>query len=162
EAVTQLYELANFMLHSYKHGKSMRRYRRAASKTRFFLALSLLMIALLVAGAVLFDIRSSSKAKPLNSKAEIKAVTGSLQTFYAPYFRFQDTGKWVLNSKESSNNKYVYHKYHGLQIQNQLIVYINQVPIPLHLAVSRALPVRLVNGSSFDVTSVSGHCGLTY
>jgi DNA repair exonuclease SbcCD nuclease subunit len=39
-----------------------------------------------------------------------------------------------------------------------MIVYINQDPIPLYTAVPRALPVRVVNNNSFQVTNVSSPC----
>jgi hypothetical protein len=140
----------------------MRRYRQAASRLRFFLAATVLLLVAIIAGAIIYDISRSDNTRPLNSKAQIKSITGSLRTFYSPYFRFQDTGKWVQNVKESSVNKYIYYKYNGLQIVAQLVVYVNQVPISLYLATSRVLPVRIVNSNSFDVTSISGPCGLTY
>src|SRR3954468_17361306 len=140
------------MWHAYKLGKSMRG-RRRASRLPAAVALIALALILLVVLAVLYDLRTSNSSSPIDSKAQSLPVTGSLQTFYLTYFRFQDTGKWVLNQQESNDSKYIYYKYRGLQIENQLIVYVNQVPIPLYLAVGRVLPVRIVNGNSFDATT---------
>jgi hypothetical protein len=149
------------MWHSYKLGKSMRRHRRA-SRLPAAAALIALALILLVVLAVFYDLRANNSSDPIDSKAQSLPVAGSLQTFYSTYFRFQDTGKWVLNQPESTDTKYIYYKYRGLQIENQLIVYVNQVPIPLYLAVARVLPVRIVNGNSFDATTISSPCISAY
>jgi hypothetical protein len=149
------------MWHAYKLGKSMRG-RRRASRVRFAVVSAALLLITIAVGAVIYDIKSSNSAKPQASKTHTQSVEGSLQTFYSGYFRFQDTGKWVLKQNESSQNKYIYYKYRGLQILGQLIVYVNQIPIPLDLASSRALPVRIINGNSLDATSISAPCSTTY
>src|SRR5436190_9726029 len=111
------------MWHAYKLGKSMRRHQRA-SRLPALVALVALGLILLAALAIFYDLRTSNSSSPIDSKAQSQPVAGSLQTFYSAYFRFQDTGKWVLNQQESTDSKYIYYKYRGLQIENQLIVYV--------------------------------------
>jgi hypothetical protein len=43
-----------------------------------------------------------------------------------------------------------------------MIIYVNQVPTPLYLAVSRVLPVRIVNSNSLQAIGVSDPCGNKY
>jgi hypothetical protein len=138
------------------------RGRRRASRLRFLAALTALVLIILIAVAIIYDVQKNDSLKPLNSKSQSQSVNGSLQTFYTGYFRFQDTGKWILNQQESTETKYVYYKYHGLQITDSLFVYVNQVPIPLYLATARVLPVREVNDDSLEATTISGPCGSTY
>jgi hypothetical protein len=145
------------MWHAYKLGKSMRG-RRRASRLPPLIALTALVLIVLVALVVFYDLRRSNSSGPLDSKAQTQSVNGSLQTFYTGYFKFQDTGKWALNNQESTDSKFVFYRYHGAQLDNQLIVYINQVPTPPFLATTRVLPVRVVNNNSFDAANLSDPC----
>jgi hypothetical protein len=120
-----------------------------------------IIIALLLALFFYDRYKNNHHPKPV-SQAQTHSVAGAQKTFRSAYFQFQDSGNWVLNAKESTDNKYIYYKYHGLIVEHQLIVYVNQVPISLYLAVSRSLPVRIVNNNGFDVTNVSEPCGRTY
>lgn len=142
----------------YEYQKMVRRhwYGRFKHRRRILIAF---IVVILLAGAWLFidSSRSNPEINQTSSVQEIQ-VNNNLNTFKNDLFSFQDSGKWVLSKHESDASKYVYYKYNGLDILSQLIVYVNQVPIPLDLASSRALPVRIVNNDSFDVTSLSGHC----
>jgi hypothetical protein len=80
----------------------------------------------------------------------------------SPYFKFQDTSKWVLDKARSTPDTFIYTKFRKLDVMAQMIVYVNHVPIPLYLATPRVLPVRPVNDNSFDVTVTSDPCGKTY
>ena len=123
----------------------------------------MVVIVIIAVAAIVYDLYSSNKKKPTPvSAVKSSTVEDQINTIRSPYFKFQDTGKWVLNTQESSNYKYIYYKYRGLSVQYQLIIYVDEVPIPLYLAAARALPVRIVNGNSFDVTSVSAPCGASY
>jgi hypothetical protein len=147
---------------SYVYGKRPKGLRRTRLRHRIGLVLLLLVLVAGISAAIVYDLHRSNKTSPVTSKVQTKDFEGNLQTFRSTYFQFQDSGKWVLSTNESTPDKVVYYKYHGLLVQYQLIVYINQVPIPLYLAVARTLPVRIVNHNSFDVTTVSEPCGKTY
>ena len=112
--------------------------------------------------AVLIDISRSNKPMPDTSSVQSTTIGNDLNSFKTNYFSFSDKGKWVLNNQDSTATKYTYFKYRGVQPQYQLIVYVNEEPIPLYLAGSRVLPIRIVNNNSFDVTNVYGPCGSTY
>jgi hypothetical protein len=120
-----------------------------------------LILALAIAALVIDLIRSDS-SKPETSAVENVVIGDAMKTYKTDYFSFQDTGKWVLNKKDSTRTKYSYFKYLGVQPQYQLTIYVNENPTPLYSAVSRVLPIRLVNDNAFDATSVYGPCVKSY
>lgn len=96
------------------------------------------------------------------SKVETTEITGNKKTFYNDYFQFQDTGQWIIDKNNSTPTKFVYHKFRKNVLEHEMMVYINQVPIPLYLEVPKVLPVRIVNNNAFQVTSVSDPCVSKY
>lgn len=142
-------------------------YRKPVHRSRAhrrYLAITILAIFITsgIGGAYFYDQRrNKNQPKPV-SQVESRSVSVDNKTFRTGYFQFKDNGNWVLNTKESTNKKYIFYKHRGLLVEHQLVVYVNEVPIPLYLAVARALPVRIVNSDSFDVTNVSEPCGTLY
>lgn len=125
------------------------------------MTVSVLIVVGVLVGILLLDIhRNPEKAQ--TSKVQTGQISDSLGTFGSPYFKFRDTGKWVLDTKNSTQDKFVYTKFKGLDAVYQMIVYVNHVPIQNLLATTRVLPVRIVNGNSFDTTNVSDPCGKYY
>jgi hypothetical protein len=120
---------------------------------------TIFVLAVLGVGVFLLvkDVRKSPE-KPQTSNIENIEVSDNVTTFTSPYFKFRDNGKWVLDAKNSTDNKFIYTKFKGLDAVYQMIVYVNQVPIANQLATARVLPVRIVNDNSFDVTNVSDPC----
>lgn len=146
----------------YKYRKPVRRhwYRKFRLRLRFIISVVvIILLSLLILG---IDLYQKNKPKTETSAAEKVHISSIITTFHTPYFEFQDSGKWVLFKKDSSKSKFVFYKYRGLQPQQQLVVYINQQPIPLYLATSRVVPVRIVNENSLDVTNIYGPCGAQY
>jgi hypothetical protein len=150
------------MADKYVYRKAVRRfwYRRFSIRRRY--AIIFLIIVALGALVVVFDLLSTKKPQPKTSTAKSTSIESPLLTYQTDYFEFKDTGRWVLNKQESTSNKYVYYKFRGVQPEYQLVVYVNQVPVPLYLASSRVLPVRIVNDRILDTTNVYGHCVATY
>lgn len=147
------------MKNGYVYRKIVRQHHRSVFRRRLLAALVLLLVIISAAGVLYYDLyRSNSSGQNPVSEVEQQVISDNLQTFSSPYFKFTDNGKWVLKEDESSDDKYVYYRYRGLNIEHQLVIYVNQVPISLYLAVNRALPVRIVSSNSFDVTNVSGPC----
>jgi len=147
----------------YVYQKAVRRHRYSRFRWRLGLVRLLVVVVTIIAAVIAYDLYNSNKNKPSPASAiKSSTIEDQVNTFRSEYFKFQDVGKWVLNTQESSNSKYIYYKYRGLAVQYQLVIYVNQVPIPLYLAVARALPVRIVNANSFDVTNVSDPCGKNY
>jgi hypothetical protein len=120
------------------------------------------LIIAVAAAALIVDLIRSDSSQPETSDVENVAVGDRLTTYKTDYFSFQDTGKWVLSKQESTKTKFAYTQFRGVQPQFMLTIYVNEDPIPLYAAVSRAIPVRLVNDNSFDVTNVYGPCGKLY
>lgn len=122
-----------------------------------------IFLAMLLGGeSIFFNYYRSNESSHTVTKAEFTEVKDANQTITSPYFSFQDTTKWALNTTDSTSQKFVYDNYRGVLLQRQFIVYVNQTPSSLYLVNNRVLPVRIVNGNSFDVTSVSDSCGKTY
>jgi hypothetical protein len=129
---------------------------------RYMLLTLILLIAFGTVGYFIYSgLHVSQQASPI-SAAETSVITGNKQTFTNDYFQFEDVGSWVIDKNNSTADKLVYHKFRKNVIQAEMIVYINQDPIPLYSAVPRALPIRIVNNNSFQVTNVSSPCGGQY
>lgn len=145
------------MRDSYIYRKTVRRHHHKTFRRRALVMLSVLILAGVLAGAVFLDLRRDVQ-RPNVSKVQTTQISDNMNTFRSSYFQFRDTGKWVLKTDESNVSKYIYYKYKGLNVEHQLVVYVNQVPIPLYLASSRVLPIRIVNNNSLDITTVSEPC----
>lgn len=138
-------------------------YRRPVKRSHysnFRRNLLIFFIAIIAAGAIAYFIYSGSRQPSQSATSGVtnSQVTGGLTTFSNDYFQFQDTGTWVIDKKDTSASRVVYLKYNKNVELAELIVYINQTPIPLYLAAPRVLPVRIVNDNSFQPTEVSNPC----
>lgn len=149
------------MAKGYTYRKPVRRSQY--SNFRRYLIMVVVMIALFggVGYFVYSGLHSVQKPSPL-SAVEKSEITGGQATFTNDYFQFQDTGSWVIDKNNTTTDKLVYHKFNKSVILAEMIVYINQDPIPLYSAVPRALPVRIVNNNSFQSTNVSSPCVSQY
>ncbi len=139
----------------------MRRSRYSIFRRSLLIALTLI-IALGGIGLFIYSGVHGTKANQPISAIQNTLITDNKETFIGPYFQFQDTGKWVLDKNSSNANEFIYLKYRGRVLEHQLKIYVNKVPIPLYLAVSRVLPVRIVNSNSFQVSGVSDSCSNQY
>lgn len=150
------------MANLYIYRKLVRRhwYGKFRLRRRLIVLFTLLLMA--PAAYVAVDLTRNQAAKPQTSATENIEISDKINTFQTDYFSFKDTGKWVLNKPESTSRKFVYNKFRGVQPQHQLTIYVNEEPIPLYLAASRVLPVRIVNDNALDITNVYGPCGSIY
>jgi hypothetical protein len=142
--------------------KPPKRSRYSAYKHHLKLITGLLIVVGVLAAFIYANLHGSAKINPQISPVQDITIASPIQTFTNPYFKFTDSGKWVLNQKSTTPSEVVYIKYAGQVIQGQVDVYINQVPISLYLATSRVLAVRIVNNNSFQVTGVSDPCSNQY
>jgi hypothetical protein len=131
-------------------------FRRQMFITFIFLA------AFAIVGYFIYTGLHRQSVKPATSTVENTEITGNKVTTFNDYFEFQDSAAWVLDKNNSTANKFVYHLFRKSVLEHEMIVYINQVPIPLYLATPRVLPVRIINNNSFQATDVSSPCGTTY
>jgi hypothetical protein len=145
------------MAKGYVYKKPVRRSQY--SNFRRYLLTILILLALFggVGYFIYSGLRVASKPSPL-SAVERTEISGAQATFTNDYFEFHDSGSWIVDKNNSSSQKMVYHKFNKNVIQAEMIVYINQDPIPLYSAVPRALPIRIINDNSFQVTNVSNPC----
>lgn len=147
------------MAEIYIHGVPVNKLGRRTRK----LLKSAAAVAIVLAGAALYlNIRGPHRLFQPVTTAQTRVISASTQTTISPYFQFQDSAKWDLLQNDSNATTFVYARYRGSQPQQLLYVYVNRVPIPLDLATSYVLPVRVSNNNSFDVTSVSGPCLKSY
>lgn len=133
------------------------------SRFRRYLLTAIILLGLFggLAYYIYSGLHAAQKPSAL-SAVEKTEITGNQQTFTNDFFEFQDTGSWVVDKNNTTSNKFVYHKFNKNVIEAEMIVYINQDPIPLYSAVPRALPVRIVNDDSLQATNVSSPCGGQY
>lgn len=130
---------------------------------RLNIVVGFVLLIIIIGLGIIYDLHNSDTHKPQPvSKLQTETISSGINTFHTQYFKFQDTGKWAQDVPDSTANKFIFFKYNGLDVQYELSVYVNQTPIPLYLASSRVLPVRLVNNNSFDVTDVSDLCAKSY
>jgi hypothetical protein len=131
-------------------------FRRQLLVTVFFLA------AFGGVGYFIYSGLHRPPAKSATSAVENIQITGNKRTFTNDYFQFDDTGTWVIDKNNTTAKKIVYDEFRKNVLEHTLVVYINQVPIPLYLATTRVLPVRIINNNSFQATNVSNACITAY
>jgi hypothetical protein len=149
------------MKRGYVYKRPVKRSHYNNFRRQLFLTL-VFVAAFVVVGYFIYNgLRGGPKSSPV-SGVENTQITDNKQTFTDTFFQFQDTGTWVVDKNNSTDHKRVYHKFRKNVLEHEMIVYINQVPIPLYLAVPRALPVRIVNNNSLQPTAVTGPCGGQY
>src|SRR5437868_824054 len=106
----------------YVYKKPVRRSRYADSR-RFSLMAIILIVLVGGIGFFIYFGAHSKTVKPVSS-VQTSEITDNKETFKSPSFQFQDTGKWVLDEKDSNQNKFIYLKYRGQVLEHQLIVYV--------------------------------------
>ena len=150
------------MSSAYVYRKPVRRTRHAEFRRRIITIVLILAPFIAVGAYIYFGFHNAKQVKPVTSAIENTQISTNKSTFFSDYFQFQDTDSWVFDKNNSTATKLTYHKFRKNVMEAELVVYINQVPIPLYLATPRVLPVRIVNSNSLVATSVSDPCGNTY
>jgi len=145
------------MARGYVYKKRVRRSQYSNFRRYLIIAAIILCLFGGLGYFIYSGLHAPQKSSPLSAVQETE-ITGGQQTFTNDYFTFQDTGSWVIDKNNSDATKLTYHKFDKNVIEAEMIVYINQDPIPLYAAVPRALPIRIVNDNSFQVTNVSSPC----
>jgi hypothetical protein len=150
------------MSSAYVYRKPVRRTRHAEFRRRIIITLFILVPFIAVGAYIYFGFHNAKQVKPVTSAVENTQISTNKSTFYSDYFQFDDTDTWVFDKKNSTANKLTYHKFRKNVQEAEMVVYVNQVPIPLYLATPRVLPVRIVNNNSTVATTVSDACGNSY
>src|SRR5258708_3811369 len=119
---------------AYMHHKPVKRSHYSSFRRYMFLTI----LTLAVIGGVGYFIYRSLQGTPKSSsisKVENTQITDNKTTFTDTYFQIHNTGTWVVDKNNSTDTKRVYHKFRKNVLEHELVVYINQVPIPLYLEV---------------------------
>ena len=148
-----------------KRGYVYKRPVKRSHYSNFRRQILLIVVFLAGFGVVAFFIYSGlhkQNVKSVTSNVENTEITGNKSTTINDYFQFQDSGTWVLDKNNSTATKFTYHKFRKSVLEHELVVYINQVPIPLYLATPRVLPVHILNNNSLQITNVSSPCVQEY
>jgi len=149
------------MKRGYVYRRPVKRSHYSNFRRQMFISF-LFLAAFAAVGYFIYTGLHRQPDKPVTSAVENTEITGNKVATINDYFQFEDTGAWVLDKNNSTANKFTYHKFRKSVLEHELVIYMNQVPIPLYLATPRALPVRIVNDDSFQATDISSPCGNTY
>lgn len=149
------------MKRGYVYRRPVKRSHYGHFRRQMFITL-IFIAAFAAVGYYIYSGLHHSATPSATSQVENIAITGNKQTFTNDYFQFDDTGTWVVDKHSTTANKIVYDKFRKNQILAVMIIYINQVPIPLYLATPLVLPVRIINDNSLQGTQVSRPCGTNY
>jgi len=149
------------MKRGYVYRRPVKRSHYSNFRRQMFITF-LFLAAFAAVGYFIYTGLHREPAKTATSTVETTQVKGNKQTFFNDYFQFDDTDSWVIKKDETTPNKITYLKYRKNIQLAELIVYMNQVPSILNLAVPRVVPVRIVNNNSLEANSVSDPCVKTY
>src|SRR6266576_925891 len=101
------------------------------SNFRRYLIISVLFLAAF--GGIGYYIYSGLRS-PQNGSAvsgvQNSVINGDQTTFTNDYFTFKDSGSWIIDKNNTTAQKIVYHKFNKNVLQAEMIIYINQDPIP--------------------------------
>lgn len=122
------------------------------------------VIIAVIAGLIILAVRLDNflqnrvnQTETTTSEQTSAYFASSNKVFRTDYFQFQAGKKWAEIPSESTKDKYVYRGINKTIIENELIIYVNN--IPENLSATRLLPVRLpAGGQSLLPDSISGHC----
>jgi hypothetical protein len=141
----------------YVYKKPVKRSQYSSFR-RYLIMFFVILAAFGGVGYYIYSGLHAAQKPSVRSAVETTEITGNQRTFTNDYFEFQDAGTWVVEKNNAFKDRVVYHKFNKNVLQAELIVYINQDPIPLYSAVPRALPLRVINDNSFNATNVSTPC----
>jgi hypothetical protein len=148
------------MARGYVYRKPVKRSQY--SNFRRYMLVSVVLLILLGAAGYFIYSGLHAPSSSATSVVQNTTISGNQQTYTNDYFQFKDSPSWVIDKNNTTATKIVYHKFNKNVLEAEMIVYINQDPIPLYTAVPRVLPVRVVNNNSFSTTEVSNPCVSQY
>lgn len=143
----------------YHHGISQHRRRKYLKRIFIF---SMVVIVLVILAIIIIRLDGF-----LQDKVNTPETTTSNQTssyfassdkiFTTDYFQFQAAKNWVEIPSESTTSKFVYRGVNKPIIEDELIIYVNE--IPADLSATRLLPAE-TSASARELIpgTVSDHC----
>lgn len=128
-------------------------------KRVYILVLTIVLIALAVFAYIKIDAYlQKSQNNPNNTTTEKTTAYFAPKTkiFRTQYFQFQSDESWVEIPSESSSSTYVYRSFRNNLIEQELIIYVGD--IPANLNGTRVLPVSIDQDKQLSINQVSEHC----
>lgn len=125
----------------------------------YFTLIGLSVIGIIVLFAIQLDLYVQEKNNPIDQTTTSKTTSyfaKKTEIFRTKYFQFQADDNWTAIESETTDNKYVYRSFNKNIIEQELVVYINEVPE--ELSITRILPVEIMNGSELKPREISEHC----
>lgn len=145
----------------YQYRRPVKRSHYSNFRRQMFVTI-LFLAAFAAVGYYIYAGLHRQPVKSATSITETTQIKGSKQTFFNDYFQFEDTDTWVIKKDETNASKITYIKYRKNQQLAEMIVYMDQTPAVLNLAVPRVVPVKIVNNNSLQADSISNPCVSTY
>jgi hypothetical protein len=128
-------------------------------KKVYILTISVFILAALIAGFIKLDTLLQSR-KNTPDQTTTQKTTSFYDTkdeiYRTAYFQFQTRNTWNEIPSETTESKYVYRNQRGNLIEEEIAIYINEVPASL--SATRVLPVTINNEGQLDHGNVSDHC----
>lgn len=143
----------------YHHQISLHRRRKYLKRVYIFF-----IILAVIAGLIVLAIRvdsylrnSANTQEATTTEQKSTYFTSGNKIFTTDYFYFQAPKNWVEISSESTDAKFVYRGLNDPIVDDELIIYVND--IPGNLSATRLLPVNLrAGGQELSSGSLSDHC----
>ena len=143
----------------YHHGVNLHRQRKYLKGAYIFFIVIGLLIGLIVL-AIRLDsfLQDRANTPQSTTSAQTSAYfASSNKVFTTDYFQFQTPKNWAEIPAESTATKFVYRGINEPIIEDELIIYVNDVPGDL--SATRLLPVdSAAEGRELSHGSVSDHC----
>lgn len=123
----------------------------------------LLSITIVIVLAIIAFIRLDAYLQR-NQNTPDNTTTEKTTAYFAPttkifrtqYFQFQSDDTWVELPAESNNSTYVYRSFRNNLIEQELIIYVGD--IPPNPSATRVLPVSIKQDKRLSVNQISEHC----
>ncbi len=150
----------------YDNHLNYRDRKRLLLRLRFIFAVIVLIVAGFATYFYISYIRDNNRNTDESSTSQKtnSVVSSKISIFKSPYFQFQANDGWAEVPTESSQNRFVYRSFRSGLLEQDLTIYVNQIPADLRPTI--VFPVDIVkdndNGARFKPNTVSDHCGKTF
>lgn len=117
------------------------------------------VIFILVLFAIQIDLYIQEKNNPTEQTTTSKSTSyfaKKTDIFTTKYFQFQAYDNWTAVTSETTDNKYVYRSFNKNIIEQELVIYVNE--LPSDISITRILPVDVINDSELEPAEISDHC----
>lgn len=142
----------------YDYQISPHKKKKYLKKVYFFIIFIFVFFALGAAAIRVDSYIQNKKNTPDQTTTEKTTAyfASSTKIFRTQYFQFQAQNNWTEIPAESTDNKFVYRGQNKSLIEEELVVYVDDIPD--NLAATRILPVSLSDEGHMIPSEVTDHC----